>query len=130
MITYWDSSALIELLHRAELRASISAKNHFTRLHTLSELFSTLTKGVNFRYSADDAAKMIDDLARDLSFVELSKEDVLEAIKTARRLGVRGGRIHDLMHASAARKSGATNLMTLDSASFTGIAAGLKILAP
>lgn len=130
MITYWDSSALIELLHRPEIRASLSPKTDFTRLHTLSELFSTLTKGVSFRYSPDDAAKMIDDLARDLSFVELSKQDILDGIKTARRLGVRGGRIHDLLHATAARKSGAAALMTLDSAGFTGIATGLKILSP
>ena len=130
MNTYWDSSALIELLHRPELRAALSPKSHFTRLHALSELFSTLTKGVNFRYSPDDATKMIDDLASDLTFVELSKQETMDAIKTARRLGVRGGRIHDLMHAAAARKSGAATLMTLDTAGFTGIATGLKITLP
>lgn len=130
MNTYWDSSALIELLHRPELRATLSPKNHFTRLHTLSELFSTLTKGVNFRYTPEDAARMIDDLALDLSFVELSKDDVLSAIKTATHLGVRGGRIHDLMHATAARKAGAATLTTLDAAGFTGLANGLHITAP
>jgi predicted nucleic acid-binding protein len=130
MNTYWDSSALIELLHRPELRATLSAKNHFTRLHTLSELFSTLTKGVNFRYTPADAARMIDDLALDLSFVELSKDDALSALKAATRLGVRGGRIHDLMHATAARKAGAATLLTLDSAGFTGLANGLRITAP
>ena len=130
MNTYWDSSALIELLHQPRLRATLSAKDHFTRVHTLSELFSTLTKGVNFRYSADDAAKMIEDLARDLSFVELSKGDALTTIKTAKRLGVRGARVHDLMHATAARIAGASILMTLDLAGFTGLATGLTIKTP
>jgi predicted nucleic acid-binding protein len=99
-------------------------------LHALSELFSTLTKGVNFRYSAEDAAKMIDDLARDLGFVDLSKSEMLDAIKEARALAVRGARIHDLMHATAARKCGATVLMTLDMAGFTGLAKGLTIKSP
>ena len=130
MNTYWDTSALIEILHRPQLRATLSPKDHFTRVHTISELFLTLTKGVNFRYSPDDAAKMIEDLARDLSFVELSKGDALTTIKTAKRLGVRGARIHDLMHAMAARIAGASTLVTLDFAGFTGLATGLTIKTP
>jgi predicted nucleic acid-binding protein len=129
-MTYWDSSALIELLHAPTLRANLFAATDATRLHTLAELFSTLTKGVNFRYSADDAAKMIDNLAGDLAFIELSKSEILTSIKEARRLAVRGARIHDLMHAAAARKCGATVLMTLDLAGFTGLANGLRIKSP
>lgn len=130
MITYWDTSALIEALHRPVLRASLSPVRDTTRVHTLSELFSTLTKGVNFRYSPEDAAKMIEDLARDINFIELSKQDAAATIKTAKRFGVRGGRIHDLMHVAAARKATAKTLMTLDPAGFTGLAADLTINSP
>lgn len=130
MITYWDTSALIDLLHRPSLRSNLSPARDITRTHTLSELFSTLTKGVNFRYSPEDAARMVEDLSRDLKFIELSTQDALATIKTAKRLGVRGGRIHDLMHVAAAQKAHAEILMTLDLAGFTGLAADLRIESP
>src|ERR1041384_2237145 len=118
MKRYWDSSALIEALHDEALRGQITKSSSKTRPHSLSEVFSTLTKGVNFRYEADDAAKMITDLAADMEFVELTPEDTLAAIQQARSLGVRGARIHDLMHATAAKKCGAEELVTLDKAGF------------
>ena len=51
MKTYWDSSALIEALHNPNLRSRIRRGENGTRPHSLTEVFSTLTKGVNFRYS-------------------------------------------------------------------------------
>ena len=127
MKTYWDSSSLIQALHDKRLRASIKPGTHGTRVHTFTEIFSTLTKGVNFRYAPRDAANMIVDLARDLDAVELTAEETVSAINEAESLGVRGGRIHDLMHATAARKYEAELLMTLDTTGFTGITKGLKI---
>jgi len=130
MKTYWDSSALLEVLHDSNLRAKLKPENDATRPHSLAEIFSTLTKGVAFRYPPDDAAKMISDLAEDLDFIELTKADALSAIKEAKRSGVRGARIHDLMHVYAARKCGADALMTLDTKGFHGIDHGLKIQSP
>ena len=130
MKTYWDSSALIEALHDQGLRANLTANGHGSRIHSLTEVFSTLTKGVNYRYSPGDAAKMISDLTRDLDLVELTKEETLSAIKAAESLGVRGARIHDLMHATAARKYQAGLLMTLDQAGFQGIGSGMKVENP
>ena len=72
MKTYWDSSALIEALHDPKMRSRIRPGENGTRPHSLSEVFSTLTKGVNFRYSPADAASMAGDLAKDLDFIELS----------------------------------------------------------
>ena len=130
MKTYWDSSALLEVLHDQTLRAQLKAKSDGTRPHTLSEIFSTLTKGVAFRYPPDDAAKMISDLAGDLDFIELTRAETLSAIRDAKRLGVRGARIHDLMHVFAAGKYGASVLMTLDTGGFQGIPSGLTIQSP
>jgi predicted nucleic acid-binding protein len=130
MKTYWDSSALIEIIEEPSQREGLDPAHDCTRLHSLVEIFSTLTKGVNFRYGADDAARIISDFADDLELVELSKVDVLAATKAARRAGVRGARIHDFMHAAAARKSGARVLKTLDTAGFSGLGDGLKIVAP
>ena len=73
MKTYWDSSALIEALHDPKLRSRIRRGENGTRPHSLAEVFSTLTKGVNFRYPPADAANMAADLAKDLDFVELSR---------------------------------------------------------
>jgi predicted nucleic acid-binding protein len=130
MRIYWDSSALLEALHDQKLRAGLDPKKDTTRPHSLAEIFSTLTKGLSFRYPPDDAAKMIADLAEDLDFIELTKADALSAIKDAKRSGVRGARIHDFMHVYAARKCGATALMTLDTGGFHGIDHGLMIQSP
>lgn len=130
MKTYWDSSALIEALHDSNLRSRITAMDNATRPHSLAEVFSTLTKGVNFRYSPADAANMVADLKSDLAFVELDADETLSAIKEASGQGVRGARVHDLMHAWAAQKWGANELLTLDDAGFATLKLKVKVSAP
>ncbi|HEV2329420.1 MAG TPA: hypothetical protein VGY56_11605 [Verrucomicrobiae bacterium] len=103
MKTYWDSSALIEALHDREMRERIKPDDNGTRPHALVELFSTLTKGVDFRYPPDDAAKMLLSLVPRLNFFDLASSEVMDAIQNAGSQGVRSGRIHDLMHAWAAK---------------------------
>jgi predicted nucleic acid-binding protein len=130
MKAYWDSSALIEALHDQKIRSRIKAGEGATRTHSLSELFSTLTKGVNYRYSPDDAANMVEDLARDLTFVDLSELETRATIKTAGSQGVRGARIHDLMHAAAATKIKADVLLTLDKSGFDTLKIPVRVEAP
>jgi predicted nucleic acid-binding protein len=130
MKTYWDSSALIEALHDPKIRSRIKPDDNATRPHSLAEVFSTLTKGVNFRYSPADAANMVADLTEDLTFVELGSVETLAAIQDASSQGVRGARIHDLMHATAAKKYGADVLLTLDDAGFSTLKLPLKISTP
>jgi predicted nucleic acid-binding protein len=85
-------------------------------------VFSTLTGGnLAFRLGADEAAKTVANLASDLDFQNLTAADVLKAFKDARKKGVRGGRIHDYLHAVAAEKSGARKLLTLDKNDFKGL---------
>lgn len=130
MKAYWDSSALIEALYDQKLRGSLKRGKDGTRPHSLAEVFSTLTKGINFRYSPAGAAKLIEGLAQDLDFVELSEEDALSAIRSAESQGVRGARIHDLMHAAAAEKYKASVLFTLDTAGFSGLKSPVPAQAP
>lgn len=130
MKIYWDYSALIEALHDPGLRARIKPGHNASRPHNLAEVFSTLTKGVNYRYSPSDAGHMIEDLAKDLVFVELRASDALKAVKQASSLGVRGGRIHDLMHAAAAAKFEADVLFTLDNAGFSTLNLKMKVESP
>jgi predicted nucleic acid-binding protein len=130
MKAYWDSSALIKALHDQKLRISLKRGKDGTRPHSLAELFSTLTKGVNFHYSPADAAAMIESLAESLDFVELSAGDAVAAVKAASAHGVRGARIHDLMHAAAAQKYNATVLFTLDEAGFATLKNSVRAQAP
>ena len=93
-----------------------------TRTHTIAEIFSALTGGsLSIRLDADEAALTLDNLAKDLDFVDLTPEQTLQALKQARRRGVRGGRIHDFLHAVAAEKSGASQLLTLDRNDFKNL---------
>src|SRR6185312_9826267 len=119
MKTYWDSSALIKALHDTKLRVSLKRGKDGTRTHSLAEIFSTLTKGLNFHYSPADASAMIESLAGDLDLIELTPVETVSAIKSAKTQGVRGARIHDLMHAAAAQKYQASLILTLDEAGFS-----------
>jgi len=122
MKDYWDSSAVIQACHSPALRVRLRRERGFTRTHTLAEVFSTLTGGnLAFRLGADEAAKTVANLAVDLDFQDLAATDVLKALKEARKKGVRGGRIHDYLHAVAAEKSGARKLLTLDRNDFNDL---------
>ena len=119
MKAYWDSSAVIEACSSPVLRARLHRERGITRTHTLAEVFSTLTGGnLAFRLDADAAAQTVDNLAADLDFQDLTAIEILKAMTNARKKGVRGGRIHDFLHAVAAQKSGAKVLLTLDKNDF------------
>jgi len=130
MKAYWDSSALIEALHDQKLRHSLRRGEDGTRPHSLAEIFSTLTKGINFRYSPKDAAILIKSLAEDLDFVELTAAETISAINAASSQGVRGARVHDLMHAVAAEKYKAAVIFTLDEAGFSTLKNSIPAKAP
>jgi predicted nucleic acid-binding protein len=122
MRAYWDSSAVIEACNSPSLRARLHQERGLTRTHTLAEVFSTLTGGnLAFRLDADGAARTVASLAADLDFQDLTAADVLQALKEARQRGVRGGRIHDFLHAVAAEKSGARTVLTLDKNDFNDL---------
>lgn len=125
MRRYWDTSGLVEALHDESFRLKITRESAVTRSHSFSEVFSTLTGGrLGFRYAPDDAAEIISSLAKDLEVVDLSLEESLAALSQAGRLGVRGGRVHDFLHAQAARKAGVQKLVTLNRNDFVGLLDG------
>jgi predicted nucleic acid-binding protein len=129
MKAYWDSSALIDSLSSLDVRRRLHAERGWTRNHSLSEMFSALTGGnLAIRITADRAAEMIEKLVADLDFVELTESEILSGLKTARAKGVRGGRIHDFLHAVAAEKSGAPELLTADQNDFHGLSNSLTIV--
>ncbi len=131
MIRYWDSSALVDALHDARIGALVLEPDQWTREHTLAEVFSTLTGGrLGFRYLPDDAAEMIREITRSMNFVSLDASEVLTALSDAQRNGVRGGRVHDWLHARAAARAKVEILLTDNLSDFAGFEDGFRITAP
>lgn len=131
MKRYWDSSALVDALHDEGIRKSTLEPEQFTRPHALTEVFSTLTGGrLGFRYLPEEAATMIRDLTVGIEFVELTATEVQAALAQAGRRGVRGGRVHDWLHARAATKAGVTELMTDNLKDFAGLEEGFTVRSP
>lgn len=128
MKLYWDSSALVECFVDTELRVRLSSKGGITRTHALAEVFSALTKGnLTVRVDASAASRMLTDIARHLEFVDLSSTEVLNALEQTRRRGVRGGRVHDYLHAVAAEKAKASRLLTADQHDFESLLDSVEI---
>ena len=128
MKAYWDSSALVQACSDVALRRRLRTERGFTRTHALAESFSALTGGnLSIRLDADAAARTVESLAKDLEFVEISPDEILEALKEARRRGVRGGRVHDFLHAVAAEKAGAAELLTVDENDFESLTVRVKV---
>ncbi len=118
MKTYWDSSALVEAVFNPVMKQRLETERAYTRPHALAETFSTLTGNPETRISADNAAAVIQNLSRSIDYVEVSASEVLAALKKARSKGVRGGRVHDYLHAIAAEKAGAGKILTCDKHDF------------
>ena len=82
MKPYWDSSALVAASADLALRTRLRAEGGVTRTHALAETFSALTGGnLALRVDADAAARMVDSLAQDLDFVDLTSKEILDALK-------------------------------------------------
>ncbi len=131
MKIYWDSSALVAATMERRLRDRLTGEGGVTRVHSLTEVFSTLTGSrLGFRVDAADAALVVRELAECVDLVEVSSSDVLQALDEARSLGVRGGRVHDYLHAVAARLAECTTLLTLNTGDFDGLGGNLNIQEP
>jgi predicted nucleic acid-binding protein len=124
---YWDSSALVQTTVGADLNTRLTEEGGFTRTHALTETFSALTGRLSIRLDANAAAKTIKAMARYLEFVDLSPGEILEGLSHARNRGVRGGRVHDYVHALAAAKSGASALLMMDRNDFDSLVPRLSI---
>jgi predicted nucleic acid-binding protein len=82
----------------------------------LLETFSTLTGGkLGVRVTPDLASQMISETILPRVIVtELTAAEIMTAISAAQSFGVRGGCVYDYMHLSAAKKSQASVIYTLN----------------
>jgi predicted nucleic acid-binding protein len=131
MKRYWDASALVDALHDARIEKLALEPEQWTRPHTLSEVFSTLTGGrLGFQYLPDDAAALIREITATMQFVDLNGREIQGALDTAQKRGVKGGRVHDWLHACAAKKAGVEQLLTDNLTDFQGLEDGFSVVPP
>jgi predicted nucleic acid-binding protein len=101
----------------------LAAGGHKLFAHALAESFAILTGGRGGRRVQPKlAAELI--ASSVLPFVELvhlTGRETMAALAEADRRGVRGGAVYDLLHLFAARKAGASSLVTLDLRDFQAI---------
>jgi hypothetical protein len=135
MSAYWDSSALLNAVVSQSVAARMSSGD-VSRSHAFCEVFSVLTgRGLptrhgRLKFDNADAARIIDQLARKLTLRDLTGSETLAALRDAKRLGVQGARIHDLMHARSAVLAGVTNLLTRNVGDFAGLTGKIRVEAP
>jgi hypothetical protein len=135
MSAYWDSSALLNAIVSEEVAKKI-AQGDIARSHGFCEVFSLLTgRGIPTRsgrmvMTNADAARVIEKLASKLTLRDLTWPETFAALRDAKRLGVQGGRIHDLMHARSAVLAGAEKILTRNVSDFEGLAGSLAVEVP
>ena len=82
------------------------------------------------RYLPDDAAALIKEVTGKFNFANLDATQTQAALDSAQKQGVRGGNIHDWLHAKAAKKAGVQVLLTDNHSDFVNLAVGFAVEAP
>jgi predicted nucleic acid-binding protein len=114
--------------HKACRAAVTQYRDVFTDAHALAETFSMLTGF--YKLAADIAAKATLDLRKIMRVEALVESDYDTAIAEARQRGVMGGGIYDALHATFARRKGATRIVTRNPSHFAHVAPDVEILTP
>ena len=133
-MTYFDTSALVAALleshpqHKSCLAVFEREHRRVTCAHTLAETFSTLT--AFYKVPNDVAAELTLGLKRRVAVSALALEDYEMALTEARRRGVMGGGIYDSLHATYARRLGASAVVTRNPGNFKHVAPELEIVVP
>lgn len=120
-----DSSVLVAALapdedRHAECLALLMQSGNVVYSHAFLETFSTLTGGrLGVKVDADFAAQLLSEsvLPR-VQVIEFGIAELLAALRTARKQGVRGGGVYDYMHLVAAKKAKADILYTINFSDF------------
>jgi hypothetical protein len=129
--TYWDASAAINAALSPEVFRRLDKGEHVARLHLLAEFFATMTgRGVEITdeagntdrmvFTQNECAAWLRESVDRLEFVELTKEEALNSLDKAQRLGVQGARVYDYWHALVSSKAKSNELLTRNTRHFQG----------
>ena len=133
MRTYWDTSAAINAALSPEVFRRLDKGEHVARLHLLAEFFATMTgRGVEITdeagntdrmvFTQNECAAWLREFAGRLEFEELTKDEALNGLDKAQRLGVQGARVYDYWHALVSNKAKSNELITRNTRHFQGLA--------
>jgi hypothetical protein len=133
MRTYWDTSAAINAALSPEVFRRLDKGEHVARLHLLAEFFATMTgRGVEITDEAGNTDRMVftqngcaawlREFADEVEFEELTKDEALNSLDKAQRLGVQGARVYDYWHALVSNKAKSNELITRNTRHFEGLA--------
>jgi predicted nucleic acid-binding protein len=119
----------------ALLRVAAGQDEGFMSLHSIAEVFATLTRlPVQPRINAVEAARIVtDNILPHFEAVPIGKEDYLEALNTMASGGWIGAKIYDVLLLRCAARCAAERIYTFNLGDFRQLApAGLreKICAP
>lgn len=110
-------------------REGLSASEQpITNAHVFAEVFSTLTGFYKVPNTA--ATDLVFSLEEHIAVETLSWADYQITLREARARGVMGGGIYDALHATFARRKGASKIVTLNPSHFLHVAPDLEILTP
>ena len=133
MKRFLDSSVLVEscLSQSSGFGAAAALLNTagtLTSAHALAEAYATLSGDPRLGIKPADAARMVADLARNLTVHALTAPDYQRLIAQGPDRGIRGGIIYDALHAETARQCGCTQVHTLNVTHFRHVAPDLAIV--
>ncbi|HXJ39473.1 MAG TPA: PIN domain-containing protein [Bryobacteraceae bacterium] len=121
MAAFVDTSVLVAASwiehphHEAsfELLASANKDTWYCGLHTLAELYSSLTAlPVRPAVAPGQAMLMVEDAAAMLTVVALDLTEYLRTLREGSEFGAKGGLVYDALLLACARKSGAEAIYT------------------
>jgi predicted nucleic acid-binding protein len=133
-MTFLDTSTLTGALlqdhpqHDSCRRAVEECASPISNSHALAETFATLTGF--YKVPTEAAAELTLALKSVVAIEPLSMRDYETAISEARQRGIMGGGIYDSLHATFARRKGATRIITRNPSHFTHAAPELEVIVP
>jgi len=117
---FFDSSVLVPVFyadhpqHAASARLFLeSGKTDFCALHTLGEVYATLTGlPLRPRITGSEGLAVINQICERLTLVTLAEQEYVSALKLASSGGIVGAAAYDALIAHCAVKAGAEHLLT------------------
>jgi len=132
-MTFLDTSTLVGAVleqhpEHTACQSALELPKPFSNSHALAETFATLTGF--YKVPTDAASELTLGLREVIAVEPLAMEDYEMAISEARKRGIMGGGIYDSLHATFARRKGASRVVTQNPSHFAHVAPELEILSP
>jgi hypothetical protein len=85
---------------------------------------------LGFRVDGEEVTNLLVELIPHLEVCDLDSGETLQCLQNAKSGGIRGGRVHDYLHAMAAVKAECERVYTYNVSDFEGLSKELEIMVP